>query len=133
MEKISVKKNCYSGANFALKDHLWMAFLYEEGLYHLCDAKDEVLDGCNCGIRHMTLLPDGTVYACRRFESPIGNIYKQRFKDIFLSPEMNKYRQIQKLAGCKECELLNYCRGCHAVVAGTTGDFFDKDPQCWRC
>lgn len=102
MEKISVKKNCYSGANFALKDHLWVAFLYEEGLYHLCDAKDEVLDGCNCGIRHMTLLPDGTVYACRRFESPIGNIYRQRFKEVFLSPEMNKYRQIQKLAGCKE-------------------------------
>lgn len=128
----------YSGladhsTDFSLKDHLWKAFLYEEGLYKLCEEKNLVLDGCSCGIKHMTLLPNGTVYACRRFDSAIGNIDHQSFKEIFLSSEMEKYREIEKLAGCKDCELLNYCRGCHAVSAGTTGNFFDKDPQCWRC
>ena len=121
------------GTKFSLKDHLWNAFLYEEGLYDLVDDQGSVVDGCNCGIKHMTLLPNGTVYACRRFDSLIGNIKKQSFKEIFLSPDMNKYREIEKLEGCKDCELLNYCRGCHAVAAGTTGNFFDKDPQCWRC
>jgi radical SAM protein with 4Fe4S-binding SPASM domain len=121
------------GTNFALKDHLWTAFLYEEGLYKLCETKDIVLDGCNCGIKHMTLLPNGTVYACRRFNSMVGKIGQQTFKEIFLSSEMEKYREVKKLSGCKDCELLNYCRGCHAVSTGTTGDFFDKDPQCWRC
>ncbi len=121
------------GTNFALKDHLWIPFLYEEGLYKLCEENDVLLDGCNCGIKHMTLLPNGTVYACRRFDSLIGKISQQTFKEIFLSSEMEKYREIEKLSGCKDCELLNYCRGCHAVSAGTTGSFFDKDPQCWRC
>ena len=118
---------------FSLKDHLWNAFLYEEGLYNLCEEKGIVLDGCNCAIAHMTLLPNGTVYDCRRFDSPVGKIGDQNFKEIFLSPEMNQYRQIEKLVCCKDCELLYYCRGCHAVAAGTTGNFFDKDPQCWRC
>lgn len=118
---------------FSLKDHLWTAFFYEEGLYELCEDKNLVFDGCNCGISHMTLLPNGTVYACRRFDSLVGNVNDQSFEEIFLSSEMERYRQIENLAGCKDCELLQYCRGCHAVSAGTTGSFFDKDPQCWRC
>lgn len=119
------------GTNFNLKDHLWKAFLFEEGLYKLCAEKGIVIDGCNCGIKHMTLLPNGTVYACRRFHSPVGKINNQTFKNIFLSAKMEQYRQIEKLTGCKDCLLLNYCRGCHAVSAGTSGNFFDKDPQCW--
>lgn len=121
------------GTNFSLKDHLWIPFLFEEGLYELCQEKNIVFDGCNCAIKHMTLLPNGTVYACRRFDSLVGDIYQQSFKEIFLSQEMETYRQIEKLEGCKNCDLLNYCRGCHAVAAGTTGNFFSKDPQCWRC
>lgn len=45
---------------------------------------------------------------------------------------MGKYRQYDKYEGCAQCELLGYCRGCHAVSACYTGDFFSKDPQCWR-
>jgi radical SAM/SPASM domain protein of ACGX system len=118
--------------NFPLKDHLWIPFLYEEGLYELSREKGIVIDGCNCAIAHMTLLPNGTVYACRRFDSAVGKISEQSFRDLFLSPKMNDYRQIKNLSGCKDCELLYCCRGCHAVAAGTTGSFFDKDPQCWR-
>jgi len=122
-----------AGTNFSLKDHLWIPFLYEKGLYTLSETTDLILDGCNCGIKHMTLLPNGTVYACRRFDSIVGKIDRQSFKEIFFSKDMRKYREIWRLAGCNNCELLNYCRGCHAVSAGTTGSFFDKDPQCWRC
>ncbi len=121
------------GTNFSLKDHLWVPFLYEEGLYKLSEQKDMIMDGCNCAIKHMTLLPNGTVYACRRFKSPVGKICQQSFEEIFLSTKMSYYRQVEKLEGCRDCELLYYCRGCHAVSAGTTGNFFNKDPQCWRC
>jgi radical SAM/SPASM domain protein of ACGX system len=119
--------------NFSLKDHLWTAFLFEEGLYELCEEKNIIFDGCNCAIKHMTLLPNGNVYACRRFDSAVGSIYRQTFKEIFLSSKMNEFRKVENLDGCKNCELLNYCRGCHAVSASTTGNFTDKDPQCWRC
>lgn len=130
------KKYLNEGTNFALKDHLWVPFLYENNLYALSDhkePKDIVLDGCNCGISHMTLLPNGEVYACRRFKSSVGNINNSSFKEIFFSERMNSYRNITKLEGCNKCELLYYCRGCHAVSAGMTGNYFTKDPQCWRC
>ena len=119
-------------ANFVLKDHLWILFLYENGLFEIQKENDTILEGCNCGIRHMTVLPDGTVYACRRFDSPVGKVPDQSFVDIFLNERMDKYRRIDKLEGCKNCELLNYCRGCHAVSYGVFGDFFAKDPQCWK-
>lgn len=122
-----------SDTNFALKDHLWTTFLYEEGLYQLCENQDLIVDGCHCGVNNMSVLPNGDVYACRRCESKVGNIYEQNFEEIFFSPEMERYRQIDQLDGCKDCVLLNYCRGCHAVSAGSTGNYFSKDPQCWRC
>lgn len=32
----------------------------------------------------------------------------------------------------EECDLLQYCRGCHAVAYGNTGNFSSPDPQCWK-
>lgn len=119
------------GTDFPLKDHLWKLFLYEKGLFKPRKHKI-VYEGCNCAIRHMTILADGTIYACRRFESPVGNIRDQSFEDIFLGPELSKYREIEKMEGCKDCELLYHCRGCRAVSYGVSKDFFARDPQCWR-
>lgn len=119
-----------SRTKFTFKDHLWKLWFYENGLLDV-RKEDIVLDGCSCGISHMTLLPDGTVYACRRFDSPVGNIFQSSFEDVFLGKEMEKYREIHNLSGCNTCFLKNYCRGCHAVSYGTYGDYFSKDPQCW--
>lgn len=116
---------------FPLKDHLWRLFLYEKGLFQIRKT-NTVLQGCNCGIRHLTILPDGVVYACRRFESPVGNILTQSFKQIFLGQKLSRYREVEKFEGCKDCELLNYCRGCHAVSYGVFENYFAKDPQCWQ-
>lgn len=116
---------------FTLKDHLWTLFLYEKGLISINDSKN-IVDGCNCGFRHITLLPDGEMYACRRFVSPVGNVLNEKIVDIFLNEKMEEYRSINKFDGCVDCELLNYCRGCHAVSFGTTGNYFSKDPQCWK-
>jgi len=76
---------------FPLKDHLWRLFLYEKGLFQI-QKTEVVIQGCNCGVRHLTLLPNGMIYACRRFESPIGNIFTQSFQQIFLSDKLDKYR-----------------------------------------
>jgi radical SAM/SPASM domain protein of ACGX system len=117
--------------SFTLKDHLWTPYLYEMGLMSLMKDDDVVYGGCACGVSHMTLLENGIVYACRRFESPVGNVFEKGFESIFFSKELSHYRKIDDLENCKDCSLLNYCRGCHAVAAGTYGDFFRKDPQCW--
>lgn len=120
---------------FALKDHLWKLFLYEKGLFNpneYINEDDLILDGCHCGISHMTVLSDGTVYACRRSETPIGKVPEQSLYDIFHSKEMDNYRMYEKFEYCSKCELKNFCRGCPSVAKGLTGNFYAKDPQCWK-
>lgn len=117
---------------FILKDHLWNLFLMEKGLFTPEDTDGVVVDGCGIGISHMTLLADGTVYACRRFKSPIGKVPEQSLYDIFLGDALEQYRDIERLEKCRDCELLHYCRGCMAVTHTTTGRWEAADPQCWK-
>ena len=120
---------------FALKDHLWRLYLYEKGVFNpneIDNPNDLILDGCHCGITHITTLADGTVYACRRSETPVGKVPEQSFYDIFLSDEMEQYRQYDKFEYCSKCELRNFCRGCPSVAKCVTGNFYAKDPQCWK-
>lgn len=137
LEKVWKKYVFYkdSGTRFALKDHLWTLFLYEKGILDISNiegAEDVILDGCHCGISHMTLLPDGKIYACRRCDSEVGNILEQSFYDIFFGKEMNKYRCYESFETCSKCELLRFCRGCPAVAKCVSEDFYSKDPQCWK-
>lgn len=123
-----------SGTSFALKDHLWTLFLYEEGLFRIDPTldKDTIYEGCNCGSGHLTILSDGQVYACRRMVSPVGNALKESLYDIFLSEKMDEYRQIEKFNKCSKCELLRFCRGCPAVSYGINNNMYADDPQCWK-
>lgn len=123
-----------SSTRFILKDHLWKLFLYENGLYDIRDFNRDniVMDGCHCGIAHMTVLENGDVYACRRCSSLVGNALKDSLYDIFLGDRMEKYRQFSKFDKCSKCELLYVCRGCLAVSKCATGDFYGIDPQCWK-
>ena len=118
---------------FNLKDHLWTLYLYEKGIFKIPgnSKKGMVYDGCHLGICHMTILPNGDVYACRRFESKAGNVFKEQLYDIFITKE-EKYRDFSKFKKCSKCELMGFCRGCPAVTYGTTGNFYDADPQCWK-
>ncbi|WP_455646055.1 radical SAM/SPASM domain protein, ACGX system [Methanosphaera sp.] len=120
--------------NFNLKDHLWTLFLYEKGLFEIPSNLDDdvIYDGCNCANSHMTILPNGDVYACRRMESKVGNVFESSLYDIFTGSNMNYYRQYEKFEKCSKCELLRFCRGCPAVSYGCTHDSYSADPQCWK-
>lgn len=123
-----------SGTNFNLKDHLWTLFLYEKGLFLIPEGleDDVIYEGCNCANNHLTLLPQGEVYACRRMESKVGNAFEEKLYDIFTGKEMDSYRQYDKFEKCAQCELKRFCRGCPAVTYGYTGNFYAADPQCWK-
>ena len=84
------------------------------------------------GISHITVLSDGSVYACRRSETCVGMVPKQSLYDIFMSERMDEYRQFEKFEACSKCELFNFCRGCPAVTKCLTNNFYGKDPQCWK-
>ena len=89
--------------------------------------------GCNIGGRSLAVLPDGTVYACRRFTSPVGKVPEESFLDIYVSEKLDDYRQYDRFEKCSECPLHQYCRGCPAVAfAASGGNCYAADPQCWR-
>lgn len=128
------EKNPECKTYFNKKDHLWTLYEYETGEFKIPEdaEKDMIYGGCNCGNCHLTILPTGEVFACRRVsESKVGNIYRQSLVDMWLNP-MEKFREYTKFEKCSKCELLPYCRGCPAVAKGTYGNFYAEDPQCWK-
>lgn len=119
---------------FNKKDHLWTLYEYETGAFRLpANAEKRMIyGGCNCGNCHITILPDGDVYACRRVAgSKVGNVFEDRLADIWVT-KMEEYREYGHFEKCSKCELLAFCRGCPAVARGTNGSFFAADPQCWK-
>lgn len=123
-----------SKTSFTLKDHLWKLLLYEQGKFKTEDDADgQIASGCHIGCRDLAVLADGTVFACRRFHSPIGKMPEQSVLEVFTSEKLDYYRDISKFELCNKCPLLRYCRGCPAVAYGASGgNFFAPDPQCWR-
>ncbi len=118
---------------FNRKDHLWTLYEYEQGTFKIpADARKGIIyAGCNCGNCHITILPNGDIYACRRVaESKVGNISEDRIADVWMTA-MEEYRQYDKFSKCSSCRLLAFCRGCPAVAKGTNGSFYAEDPQCW--
>jgi radical SAM protein with 4Fe4S-binding SPASM domain len=123
---------------FVLKDHLWELFFYEKYSEEQKKEIDEinrqkiVVGGCSLGIASLSILADGTVYACRRFYGPIGKVPSRKLIDLFIkSKKLNSYRDLSRYKKCRTCPLLYVCRGCGAVAYGYSGSFFDPDPQCW--
>ena len=118
---------------FSRKDHLWKLYEYETGAFRIPeDAKaDMIYGGCNCGNCHITILPTGDIYACRRVEdSRVGNVLEDRLADVWLT-SMEDYRKYDAFSKCSKCRLLAWCRGCPAVAKGTNGSYYAADPQCW--
>jgi radical SAM/SPASM domain protein of ACGX system len=120
-----------SKTTYQLKDHLWALFLTEEGLYNP-PTDGGITDGCNCGRNHITILPNGDIYACRRMESKVANIHDGGLYKAWTGEKMNYYRQYDKFEKCAKCNLLGVCRGCPSVTYGYTNNFYAPDPQCWK-
>ncbi|MBQ3825593.1 MAG: radical SAM/SPASM domain protein, ACGX system [Spirochaetaceae bacterium] len=140
LEEIDAKYRAYEKESvqtyFNRKDHLWTLFEYEKGRFAIPDgAKNGMIyGGCNCGNCHITILPTGDIFACRRVaSSKVGNVFCDRLKDVWTGAKMEGFREYEKFSKCRNCELLAYCRGCPAVAAGSSGgDFYAADPQCWK-
>jgi radical SAM protein with 4Fe4S-binding SPASM domain len=88
---------------------------------------------CNLGDESMCLMPDASVYPCRRLPIVLGNLKEEDFSNILL--KLRNFRaqfDRKKLKGrCHLCEV-DECIGCRALVYALSGDLFDQDPQCWK-
>lgn len=89
---------------------------------------------CSAGNNALTVMPDGTVYPCRRLPIPIGNILRDGLYRIWYGSDVLwDIRNPDKLVGkCRSCDLLARCRGCRATAYFCTGDYMAEEPQCWR-
>lgn len=133
-ERIDAHAAAGAHTEFQLKDHLWKLLLWEQGRWQIPDGAvpGMIYDGCHCGIAHMTILPSGDVYACRRMESKVGSLLDESAEKVFLGDAMEAHRDFKSFSKCSSCELWGWCRGCPAVAAGYTGDMYSPDPQCWH-
>lgn len=104
-------------------------------LFAIIDPEDNTVGAmCSAGNTALTIMPDGTVYPCRRLPIPIGNILTNGLYEIWYGSDVLwRIRNLNNLGGkCRECELLTQCKGCRAAAYFATGDFMAEDPQCFR-
>ncbi len=57
---------------------------------------------------------------------------RRKFVRHFFGEKMKQYRQYEKFEECSKCKLKNFCRGCPSVAKCLSGNFYGKDPQCWK-
>lgn len=87
--------------------------------------------GCGAAFNFVSLLPDGRVDACRKFDSPMGNIFEKSLSEIYHSSQGERYRNGP--SACDNCDINAACRGCMAVAYGMGKDVFtDVDPYCFK-
>jgi radical SAM protein with 4Fe4S-binding SPASM domain len=88
---------------------------------------------CVLGTEGLCLMPDGTVFPCRRFPLPIGNLLEDSLNTIWeKSDVLTCVRNKEKLKGkCGTCRIQE-CIGCRSLAYALTGDFLAEDPHCWH-
>ena len=87
--------------------------------------------GCGAAFNCLSVLPDGDVYACRKFPSLVGNLYEQPLDDVYSSPAAAQYRR--GMRACDGCPIRHACGGCMAAAERPPHDISAaRDRFCWR-
>ena len=75
-------------------------------------------DPCAAGRRTCHIGPTGDVFPCTQWPTPIGNLRRERFIDVWTgSPVLAEVRstKVGDLAGCNTCDLIQACNPCMAL------------------
>jgi len=129
-----LKKLYESIYEIALQKKSTRILLYRP-LFTLVAPEDSTVGAlCSIGNNALTVMPDGTVYPCRRLPIPIGNILTDGLFSIWYDSDVLwKIRAPENLKGkCYRCEYLANCRGCRAMAYFCSGDYMAEDLQCWH-
>jgi radical SAM protein with 4Fe4S-binding SPASM domain len=91
----------------------------------------DFLGGCGAGRLYCGLEPNGDVTPCVFIPIKLGNIRKDKLRDIWHSSDLLwKLRIREDLKGCGKCEYRYICGGCRARAYGYYGDVQAPDPGC---
>lgn len=89
---------------------------------------------CTAGDTLITIMPDGTLYPCRRMPISAGNVLETPIRELYnTSTLFGKLRDPDNIpAGCAKCVHATRCRGgLKCLSHALTGDPFSRDPGCW--
>ena len=110
-----------------LKDNLFNIIRHRrgEGLFDGCSGH-----GCGAAFNFVAILSDGTVHACRKFPSPLGNVFENSLAEIYDSAAARQYRA--GCRACRSCDIRPVCGGCLAIAHSRGLNIFeDRDPFCF--
>ncbi len=86
--------------------------------------------GCGAAFNFCSILPNGDMHACRKFQSPIGNVLESSLLELYRSEAAERYRLGPE--ECRGCKIRPVCGGCQAVIQSSGLDItLDKDPYCF--
>jgi radical SAM protein with 4Fe4S-binding SPASM domain len=78
------------------------------------------------------VIPNGTVYPCRRLPITLGNIYNETLDEIFFKSKSILHKKVKWHYLCSRCIFLNKCLGgARCVSYAWFGKLNMPDPQCW--
>ncbi len=93
------------------------------------------LKAANCIINNdgCAIMPDASVYPCRRLPITIGNLLKDSLYDIYTKSDLLKNLTTRDLleGKCRTCDIED-CFGCRAMVYAIKKNLYAQDPHCWR-
>lgn len=86
--------------------------------------------GCGAAFNFISVLSDGEAHACRKFPSPIGNVFRQGIAEVYDSPSAARYRA--GCNACRGCAIRPVCGGCLSIAHSHGLDVFEqRDPFCF--
>ncbi len=86
--------------------------------------------GCGAAFNFCSILPDGDMHACRKFQSPIGNVLQSSLLELYNSEAAERYRLGP--SECRGCKIRPVCGGCQAVIQSSGLDItLNRDPHCF--
>lgn len=133
MLSIEEMRNLWNWALERKKDYPKISLGCEAGVL-LQDHPTAKISDCSAGYGLITVMPDGTVYPCRKLPIPAGNARKDSFADIYQSGVFQRVRNVGRLAQvCRQCKDFQLCQGGARCMAF---NYFNSeiapDPYCWR-
>jgi radical SAM protein with 4Fe4S-binding SPASM domain len=88
---------------------------------------------CTAGDTLITVMPDGTLYPCRRLPIAVGNVYQTPLAALYQSPLFRRLRDPAWVStGCEGCTYQSICGGgLRCLAHAMTGNLQHADPGCW--
>lgn len=88
---------------------------------------------CRAGDTLVAVMPDSSVFPCRRMPVNVGNLNNLSLEDVYSCEFFRSLRdRSREIEGCQSCFYRTLCRGgLKCLSYAVHGDPFVRDPGCW--